>query len=908
MTLRRPQESLRSARATLGQAASCPPEVHGWCLLAIGDADLKLFRIEAAIGALTRALDLDGGSLSAPLVLRLRLTLASARLLHGDTEGAWALIDACQAEVNADLGRPAAGRVFAPVDIGALRDRRARLLIEAERPREALPELDAAVDIFASAGADEAALIALNNRGLVHLQVRRFSAARADLERVERLANRTQLFLVSAAAAENLGYLAYLRGDYPRAVEALSRAERAFAECGIEPGQLWIDKAKVYLAMRELPEAEQAAREAARLLRAQRKWMLYPSANLILADIALLAGDTATAVAAAQTAARAFRRVGRGPSAALARLTLLRARHAQGVSIAPGRVRSVARVLQSAGHVTAGVEAHILAARVATASGSGRAARLDLERAAELARGGPAHARAQGWLAEAMVREADGRRRQAYLALSAGVQVLAQHRASVGSSEVRARIGLNRQALAAMGLTMALQDGDAPTVHVWAEHTRATAGLERPGRPPDDDRLADLLDQLRASHARREAADIGGGPDGSPSPSEQVSGVGDQAAADDIRAETRRQIRLEQQVRQHLRRTHGEVSPSYPPLGLRALAAALGELALVEYIEHDGRLHALTLVDGVSRLTPLGLVADVTASWKLLTFALERLARLGAPGKTRVAALALLRRSGAQVRRHLLDPLDAAVVGRDLVIVAPPTLHALPWALVPGCRGRAVSVSSSATLWALAADRRPQSHRVVLTAGPGLPDAVAEAQQIASLYPGSPRRLLLPPASTASEVADALPGARLAHFAAHGDLRAGNPSFSALWLADGPYMVHDIERLSRTPHHVVLAACDTARSLVIAGREVLGLTTALLGQDTCAIVAPTVTIPDAQTRPVMVAYHRRLSAGEPPARALAGAQVEVFESSDDPHAVAAAAAFVCLGAGHSPVFGVAGQT
>uniref|UniRef100_UPI0012EDD2D8 CHAT domain-containing protein n=1 Tax=Piscicoccus intestinalis TaxID=746033 RepID=UPI0012EDD2D8 len=550
------------------------------------------------------------------------------------------------------------------------------------------------------------------------------------------------------------------------------------------------------------------------------------------------------------------------------------------------------------------------------------------QRAVELGRDGPAHARAQGWLAEAMLRRSTGRRRQAYLALSAGLQVLAQHRASVGSSELRARVGLNRETLAGLGLTMALEDADPATVHLWAEHARATAGLARPGRPPDDDRLADLLDRLRTTTARLETPDIVA--------AQGVSCAGSNAGpAVDVRAETERQAGLERDIREHVRRTLGDRAPVRPPIGMRALQAELSAAgsahpavaaesrapALVEYVDHEGRLYAVTARAGVARLHDLGPVDVVVSALRYTSFGLARLARRGPDRRSHDAALAVIRRSGAQLEERLLAPLHDAIGDGDLVIVAPALLHALPWAVVPACRGRAVCVNSSASLWAMVARRRPRPGGVLVVAGPGLPEAQAEAREIDALYAdavGGPRgavdptgparddrRLLLPPDSTAAAVADALPGARVAHFAAHGDLR-GNPSFSAVWLADGPFMVHDIERLPRTPQHVVLAACDTARSHVLAGREVLGLTTALLGLDTVSIVAPTVTIPDAQTRPLMLGYHRRLLAGLAPAAALSAAQAEVFAGSDDPAAVAAAAAFVCLGAGHTPVFGPQG--
>ena len=61
------------------------------------------------------------------------------------------------------------------------------------------------------------------------------------------------------------------------------------------------------------------------------------------------------------------------------------------------------------------------------------------------------------------------------------------------------------------------------------------------------------------------------------------------------------------------------------------------------------------------------------------------------------------------------------------------------------------------------------------------------------------------------------------------------------------------------------------------------------------IVASTVDVPDAPTRPLMVALHERLQAGVRPARALAEARGAV--GGDDDARAVARDAFLCFGAG-----------
>jgi CHAT domain-containing protein len=139
-------------------------------------------------------------------------------------------------------------------------------------------------------------------------------------------------------------------------------------------------------------------------------------------------------------------------------------------------------------------------------------------------------------------------------------------------------------------------------------------------------------------------------------------------------------------------------------------------------------------------------------------------------------------------------------------------------------------------------------------------------------------------------------GAALAHMAAHGRLSADNPLFSCLTLADGPLVVHDLEHVASLPHTVVLAACDSGRNAVLAGDELLGLGGAFLAGGTAQLVASVVPVPDRETGELMTALHRELATGAVLATALRTVQRRLADES--PAAFAAAAGFVCLGAGY----------
>ena len=170
---------------------------------------------------------------------------------------------------------------------------------------------------------------------------------------------------------------------------------------------------------------------------------------------------------------------------------------------------------------------------------------------------------------------------------------------------------------------------------------------------------------------------------------------------------------------------------------------------------------------------------------------------------------------------------------------------------------------------------------------------MTEAAIVAKMYAESV--LLEGVDATSSRLTARMEGAAMLHLAAHGHVRSDNPLFSSLELADGPLTVYEIDRLARAPHHVVLSACDTGQSQSVAGEEILGFGAAMLGGGTATLVAPVVAVPDLATVPLMVAYHEGLLAGRSPAESLTFAQAEV--DSKDPVGRAAAAAFICLGAG-----------
>ncbi|NGM16351.1 CHAT domain-containing protein [Verrucosispora sp. CWR15] len=294
--------------------------------------------------------------------------------------------------------------------------------------------------------------------------------------------------------------------------------------------------------------------------------------------------------------------------------------------------------------------------------------------------------------------------------------------------------------------------------------------------------------------------------------------------------------------------------------------------------------------DGRVSLHDLGPLAEAAKLVRWHRFGLRRLITTG----DSAAAQAGAAHAAAALDRQLFDPVRRRLADRPLVVVPVGELHAVGWAELPTCAGRAVTVAPSATVW-LGADRREAATGPpVLASGPRLPAGQAEVRRLARVLPGA--QLLTGADATADALTRALDGAGLVHIAAHGTFRADNPQFSTLELAGGPLFAYEWERVARPPGCVVLSACESGLTGIRPGDEVMGFAAVLLALGTRCLIATVLPVPADPTTALMLDLHRRMRAGARPAHALAEAQ-QAFVAAGDGTARATAAAFVCLGAG-----------
>jgi len=498
---------------------------------------------------------------------------------------------------------------------------------------------------------------------------------------------------------------------------------------------------------------------------------------------------------------------------------------------------------------------------------SGLTTDLSADLRAGLGSGGslPAGLRVAVWHTIALGRVAGRDRRGAMAAVRAGLRVAEVHVAAVGAMELRARAARLGEELAALGLRLARTGRELLAAD---ERRRAIASRPPAVRPPADPGHAGTLAELRrVSRAHTEAIAAGTG---------------------DIEDLTARLVRLESQVRA-CARTRPAAADRRPPSGRESraaadLAAALRDRAFVQLVRIGGELHAVIVAGGRCQRRALGSYDAVVRGVRAVRFELSRLAEreAGAGDACSKGRLTGLTHAAARFDAQVFGPLRRLLGDRDLVLAPVDALHGMAWAVLPSLAGRPVTAVTSAAAWLSSASGSGSSPvgsagadtssvgvdteslgRTVLVAGPGLAHGDAEVAELALAYPGA--TVLRGGAAGAEAVRAAIDGARLAHLATHGTFRDGNALLSSVSLADGPLTAYDLETLRIPPRLVVLSACDAGRS----GESFMGLPGVLLAFGTATVIASVTPIRDAAAREFMVAMHRRLVRGVPPAHALA---------------------------------------
>lgn len=822
---------------------------------------------------------------------RILVTMADAQVELGRTAEATALLDEATAT--------------SPTALPMVQASRGVLLARTGRLPEALQQLDAGIDALSAADRPSANLVrALLWRGLLHLSEARLELAQADCEVVARLGRVAGIDAAVAVATHNLGLIRYVSGDLPGALHEMALAEEVSAE--VRAGIRALDRARVLRDAGLLVEAREFADRAERVFAAERAKVDLADALLVQAEIDIVARQARTARAAARRAARNYALAGYQRGVLAARVMEARAEAVVRAGIRPlprqqarrdaALADALAGDLMLAGQQEDARAVRLLQADALLEAGDPSAAATAASAAAALGAGNGRANRARRvpliatelhtQVVAARLDLARGDRSSGLAHIRHGLDDLAAFQARFGSQDLQSASAIHGLELTRLGLRTALQTKSPAAILQWLERSRAASTRLAAVRPSADGVLAKELSKLRMASYRQRMALLAGTPD--PDLEDEVDTL-------------RRRVRS----RSWGAGGTGAVNRPLPLAAVqRRLAAGVPGVSVVAPFRGNGQFHVLVITASSARYLRLGpdfglepllnrMIGDlnVLADHRIL------------PALRRVATISL--RAGLDtVARFIVDPLLPFVDAGPVIVAAAGSAAIVPWALLPGLSGRAVSVSPSVTAAVSGIGDTRHVHRrgVLAVAGPEVPHATREVESVAAAYRnGAPEgpssaanpatALLTGAAATGRAVLDAIPAGGLLHIAAHGHHEADNPLFSGVLLADGLLYGYDVAPNPALPAQVVLSSCDVGRTDDRPGSEPLGLVAALLRSGVSTVIAGTSRVSDEVAATVMTGYHQRLSVGQSPAIALAGAIKEFAGADTDP------APFTCFGAG-----------
>jgi len=420
-----------------------------------------------------------------------------------------------------------------------------------------------------------------------------------------------------------------------------------------------------------------------------------------------------------------------------------------------------------------------------------------------------------------------------------------------GSADLRAAVSAQLDSIAQFGLGLRREGSGSWAVLSWVDRCRGGATSIPPSTLDGDAERGELLAQLRAVQQQARAAD-----------------------AEQMPALMRDQARLQRHLIAADRRVGGRAGRErrLP----RDLRARLRRVVVVQHHRHGERLGAVVVEDGRARTVDLGQLDAIERHAELLGRATRRVARNVALGVADERSLGVVDTHALALAQLLLPGFDEKRASDrngepQPVVVIPLARHmGVAWSLLPALATRPVTVAPTLRHWISHAGDGLSISDIALVEGVQLA-AGSEIADVADVWAARSPVVLRP--AIVADTLDVLQRVDLIHLACHGSRRARDGRFAQLKLADGDLVSFELERLSRTPRVVVLAACEAGLLEPLPGDEAAGIATALFGATTATVVAPVVVVPDnSLTHEIFLDVHRFMARGVAPAAALFAAQ------------------------------------
>jgi CHAT domain-containing protein len=363
---------------------------------------------------------------------------------------------------------------------------------------------------------------------------------------------------------------------------------------------------------------------------------------------------------------------------------------------------------------------------------------------------------------------------------------------------------------------------------------------------------------------------------------------------------TQQEISAREQELVELLRAAGSERPGWatlessPSLSVDEVQSMLGpEELLVEYYATGDRLQAFVIGRDVFEVIPgLAASSETKASLRSLDFQLSKFHLQSTYVKKHSTALLAATQHHLQnLHAQLVAPMSHLLArARHLIIAPHQMLHYVPFhALFDGQRylidDHSVSYAASASVLRICRSRAPTSPSgrdlVLAVADQLTPHINEEVEALRSLLPAAD--VFVGADADEDKLRKYAPTAGKIHIAAHGIFRSDNPMFSSIRLGNNWLNLFDIFNLKLGAEITTLSACETGRSAVWEGDELLGLARGFLYAGTPSLVVSLWMVNDRSTAQLMRRFYEGLRDGLPKGQALREAMLEVKSASPHPY-------------------------
>ncbi len=742
---------------------------------------------------------------------------------------------------------------------------------------------------FNSLGDPRLAAMAENGLGITFTDLGRFEDAAAAFVRALELARKAESDVTLAEAEASLANLCRLRGDFDEALAYFENSRERFERLGM-PHQYLTAEYEIAAIYAELNLSDEAEMMFAKVCPGLSKYKMVheeAAARAMYADVLKRLGRTRQAKTQYERAISLYAAEGNRLAAdwVAAKLALM--------ELGRGDVKRAKELLASIQAGTkriANLDHYLLTRRlraeIELALGRPKRAVNILAEIAETANSGsrPQYlAYAQNALGEAALEE--GRTEKAVEYFADAVGSIEAMRTKLPGEAFRIAFFADTTRPFANLVSAHIAFGELESAFKWHERMRSRALIEMAGsaRPNERNgsgetakgsRTTRLREELNAAYHKLDRE-----------PGNEQSRL--ETKVRRLEAEIAKLERRQQAIEKKTANAFGE---SF--LNLAALQKRLGgDKVLIEFFETEDRFSAFVLNQNELRVMQTDVQRKDVENWHSQFESQLRTFRHGAAVAGSLASVLKKRTDQllATLGERLVGPLGVNGSAKSLIVIPTGSLFSVPFSALRFddeylIERHAVSLAPSASMWLGLAGRKAQKNlnaAVIGHSDDAIPFAEEEAREVAAIL--NSKKALTGPAATTEGFKLAAESAGLLHIACHGLFRADTPMYSSLQLADGRVTAADVAKMRLNAELVTLSACETGRSEIVGGDEMLGLARGFLAAGASGLVMSLWNVSDRHTIGLMREFYRAMQRSANAEASLQSTQVEMVAQGLHPY-------------------------